>query len=627
MRLNFSWKLKFRLLIIITLLSLTLMAASSLWALLRINNALQARDNVTSFAGTSSALMSNWLKLGLLHKELTTDTTDDFQQRLLLLEKLGGQFVAQAQELAQPLINQSAKEIEQRIFAETKLQRKWLELNQQLGLSPFEGKRQRLSSSAEVLEPINIGLIQPFIAAALRNQRDYLSTRDSGYADKVQSALDEMQNKIEELSWQGNQVGQAVAGYTQAFAEAHALIQQIRVVDTQLAELGQQIEQLINEQNNILLDGLLSSTAVQAEQARRSSYWITGLSFCVISFFLLLILSQASRALMAQLHAVTQLLKQVASGNLTGNLTIGRNPKDEFNQLGEATNRMIQSVGQIISQVLEANRDLAELHGHLSAAMRRLGENSSQVEMQTAQAASASQQISSTINDMAQRTSGVGGATQATYGSARKGSTIIAASVESMARLSQLIQTTHAQVALVVQSSGKVTGIIDVINSLAEQTNLLALNAAIEAARAGDAGRGFSVVADEVRTLAQKTVSATTDIAHIIGEFKQQAQCMDDLMSSGLSLAAEGEQHAGQVADAIEEITCSMGQLTAEMNQVVVAIEEISCATESIANKMEEINLHTEETKGLRLTLDKHTQGLSAQIEALNCSAQQFQVV
>jgi methyl-accepting chemotaxis protein len=351
-----------------------------------------------------------------------------------------------------------------------------------------------------------------------------------------------------------------------------------------------------------------------------------GQSFVGVALFLLLTLSQASRTLMRQLNNVTQLLTQVASGNLTGKLPVGRNPKDEFNQLSETTNRMIQGIGRIVCQVIDANRELAQLHSHLSEAMRRLGENSSQVEIQTEQAASASQQISATINEMAQRSSDVGNATHTAYDSARMGSSIIDASVASMDRLSQLIQATHAQVALLTQSSEKVAGIIDVINSLADQTNLLALNAAIEAARAGDAGRGFSVVADEVRSLAQKTVSATTDIARIVGEFKQQTQSMDELMTSGLSLAAESERHTGQVAGVIEEITQSMERLSGEMNQVVVAIEEISSTTEDIAGKMEEINVHTGKTKGLRLNLDQHTRSLSTQVEALSRSAQQFQV-
>ncbi|HBX56705.1 methyl-accepting chemotaxis protein [Pseudomonas sp. UBA2684] len=621
-----SWKQKFRLLIGITLLSLALMAASSFWASLQLSASLQAREDAKGYASASISLMNDWLKLGAQRQALSPATQDNFQQRLSALEQLAKQFVVQAQGLGDASISQSARQIEELLLTETALQRDWLELSQQLGLPPFEGMRQTLSTSAQSLEPINIGLIQPFIAAALRNQRDYLSTFDSGYADQTQSAIDDMQAKIEELDWQENQIGQAVSSFSAAFSQAHALILKIREAEQRIASLGQQIEQRIDEQNVMLQDGILASTARQAQQASRSSNWIMGLSFTGVALFLLLTLSQASRTLMAQLNNVTQILSQVASGNLTGTLTIGRNPKDEFNQLAEASNRMIEGISRIVRQVIDANRELTELHRYLSESMRRLGDNSSQVEIQTEQAASASQQISATINEMAQRTSDVGNATHTAYDSARMGSTIIDASVASMRRLAQLIQATHAQVALLSQSSSKVAGIIDVINSLADQTNLLALNAAIEAARAGDAGRGFSVVADEVRSLALKTVAATTDIAGIVGEFKQQTQRMNELMTSGLSLAAESERHSSQVAETIDEITRSMEQLSGEMNQVVVAIEEISSTTEDIAGKMEDINLHTGETKGLRVTLDQHTHGLSVQVEALSRSARQFQV-
>lgn len=626
MQLFLSWKQKLRLLIIITLLSLSLMAGSSFWASQRLSNALQARENVTAYAGTSFALMNEWLKLAPLRQGLTPETQDSFPEQLSALEQRAGQLVLQARGLGQDTINRHAGRIEQLVLDETKLQREWLALNQQLGLSPFTGKRQALAESAAKLEPLNIGLIRPFIAAALSNQRDYLATFDKAYAEKTETAIADMQAQVLKLDWQDNQIGQAVAAFAEAFSQAHVLIQKIRDIDTRLGSLGREFEQQIEEQNLMLQGGLLASTTQQAQQARRSSHWIMGLSFAGVALLLLITLSQASRTLMQQLDNVSRLLNQVAAGNLTGTLPVGRNPKDEFNQLAEACNRMILGIGRIVRQVIEANRELAQLHGHLSEAMQRLGDNSNQVEMQTEQAASASQQISATINEMAQRSSDVGNATHSAYESARTGSTIIDASVTSMDRLSQLIQATHAQVTLLSHSSGKVAGIIDVINSLADQTNLLALNAAIEAARAGDAGRGFSVVADEVRSLAQKTVAATTDITHIVREFKQQAQSMDELMTSGLSLAAENERHAGQVAGAIGDITHSMERLTGEMNQVVVAIEEISSTTEDIAAKMEDINVHTGETKGLRLTLERHTQGLSAQVEALSGSAQQFQL-
>ncbi|UTW06075.1 methyl-accepting chemotaxis protein [Pseudomonas benzenivorans] len=627
MHLFLSWKQKFHILIAIALASLALMAASSFWASQQLSDSFRARETATSYASASFALMNSWLRQSAMRKALTADSATDFEQRLAGLEQLAEQLLVQAQGLGQTSITRSAQEVRELINRETGLHKNWLALRQQLGLSPADGLRQELSASTETLEEVSIGLIQSFVASASSGQRNYLATSDRTYAGKTEAAIEKMQAKIQELNWQDNQIGQAVSRFAQTFAQARSLIQQIGELEAQLDQLGQQIEQHIDEQNSMLKDGLLASTARQAQEARSSSSLMMGITFTGVALFLLITLSQASRTLLSQLSTVTQLLTRVASGDLTGRMPVGRNPKDEFNQLGEATNRMIHGIGQIVGHVVDTNQQLGQLHSYLNDAMRHLGENSTQVEMQTEQTASASQQISATINEMAQRTSDVGTATHSAYDSARKGTAIIGASVENMGRLSKLIQATHAQVEQLNHSSGKVAGIIDVINSLADQTNLLALNAAIEAARAGDAGRGFSVVADEVRTLAQKTVSATTDIARIVADFKQQTRSMDELMTDGLALAAESEQHAGQVAESIGEISGSMEQLTAEMNQVVVAIEEISCTTEEIADKMEEINMHVGGTKDLRLTLDQHTQGLSAQVEALSRSARQFRIV
>src|SRR5690606_21330645 len=110
---------------------------------------------------------------------------------------------------------------------------------------------------------------------------------------------------------------------------------------------------------------------------------------------------------------VSALLTRVAAGDLTGQLVIGRNTRDEFNQLGVATNQMIQSIAGLIRQVVNGNQDLNRLHAYLNDAMKRLDENSAQVEQQTEQAASASHQISATVSEIARRTNEVGAATQA----------------------------------------------------------------------------------------------------------------------------------------------------------------------------------------------------------------------
>ncbi|MDT4814899.1 Methyl-accepting chemotaxis protein (MCP) signaling domain protein [compost metagenome] len=621
-----SWKQKFHLLIAVTLLGLVLMTASSFWASRQLSNSQRERDDAMAYAGASLSLLDHWLKLSIKRRMVTPENDPEFQAQLTALQRLSDQYVVQAQGLGQESISLQAQRIDQLIQAEIALQEKWLNLSRQLGLSPFHGQRAVLAASAVELEHISLGLIREFIAAALSSQRDFLATSSTAYAERVHAAIAQMQAKIDELDWRESKVGQAVADFSREFATTKALIEQLSDLEKQLAGLGQQIEQQIDQQNLMLQQGILTSTARQAKQASKAANWVMGLTCVGVSLFMLIALSQASRTLMAQLRNVIQLLSQVAAGNLTVRLRLSRNRKDEFNQLGNASNQMTLGIVGVIRQVVDGNEQLTQLHAYLRDVMERLGDNSTQVEMQTEQTASASQQISATILEIARRTSDVGDAMQIAYDSARTGAAVIVASVNSMRELSQLIQATSAQVGLLTQSSGKVTGIIDVINGLAGQTNLLALNAAIEAARAGAAGRGFSVVADEVRSLAQKTVLATTDIAQIVEDLRRQTDRMGKLMLSGLVLATEGERHAGEAGQAINGITESMEQLTFEMSQVVVAIEEVSATTEDIALKMENINRHTGETKSLRLAMEEHACGLSSQVEALHEIAGRFKI-
>ena len=626
MNLQLSWQHKFRALIALTLISLALMAAASLWASHSVSTALQARESAAGYASASTQLMNHWWRQNTLRQGLSPDRLDSYKAGLDELENLVGQLLTQARTLDDASTVQHAERIQSVLLEEIAQQRQWLVLNQALGLTPFEGQRKNLSEKSKALEAISFDLIKPFISAALSGQRDYLSSFDAGFAQITQAAIVKLQAQIADLEWQDTPIGKNVSGFAQAFADAHASIEQISAVNQRLNQLGEQLQASVEAQAQALQNGLLLRRSQEAQQAQESARYAMGLSFLAVAALLSLTLLQASRTLVTRLRNVTQLLSRVASGDLSGRLPVGNNPRDEFNQLADAANRMIQGIGGIVTQVLHANDELNRLHHHLGDAMRQLGDNSLQVEMQTEQAASASHQISATLNDMAQRTAEVGTATTSAYDAARDGGQVIAASVASMSRLAQLIQATHSQVDALGQSSARVNGIVDVINSLADQTNLLALNAAIEAARAGEAGRGFSVVADEVRSLAQKTVAATTDISAIVGEFQQQTRQMHELMNNGIGLAAEGERHSAQVASAIESITTAMERLTGEMNQVVVAIEEVSTTTEDIADKLETINLHTSQSKDLRHALGDHTEGLSSQVDALGRSASQFRL-
>ncbi|WP_339490285.1 methyl-accepting chemotaxis protein [Pseudomonas sp. EL_65y_Pfl2_R95] len=626
MPLQLSWRQKFRCLIAICLLGLAVMAGSALWVNERLSAAFQSQQMATDFQAKSTQLLNDWLRMRNLRSQLAPDTVERFGEQLTELEDSAKAFAAASRQLDDEATVKRADQIAALLSSDLAMQRQWLQLNQSLGLRATDNVRQVLASASAELEAINIGLIKTFIATALAQQRDYLSSFDPSSAAKAREAIAAMQKQITELDWQDSTIGKNAREYEQAFGQANALISQIRDVQEQMKTQAQQIETSVDQLDTALTDGIVASTGREVEQARQSTVVILGLTFLGGSIFLLISLGQASRALFGQLNRVTELLARVAAGDLTGQLAIGHNKKDEFNQLGIATNHMIQRVGGLIRQVADGNRELERLYAYLKEAMSRLEINSEQVEQQTEQAASASQQISATVNEIARRTNDVGTASQAACNSAQVGSRIIGSSVDNIRSLSGVIRSTHEQVTSLTQSGLQVNSIIGVINGLADQTNLLALNAAIEAARAGEAGRGFSVVADEVRSLAQRTVAATTDIGAIVSELQRQTQKMDQLIGSGLSLAQQSENDAGDVANAIGEITHSVETLTAEMSQVVVAVEQISSTTDDIASKMEDINTHTGETRTLRQTLDTHTQGLQAQVTALSERTGKFRI-
>jgi methyl-accepting chemotaxis protein len=287
---------------------------------------------------------------------------------------------------------------------------------------------------------------------------------------------------------------------------------------------------------------------------------------------------------------------------------------------------MIEDVGMLLRDSVRSTEALLEVRSELAKTTERLNQSSESVEQQTEQAAAATQEVSVTVNDIARRTAGVGEAMQKTNDNAKLGEKNIDQSITNLGQLSGLIQDSHEHLASLNRASEQVTGIIDVIDGLAGQTNLLALNAAIEAARAGDAGRGFSVVADEVRTLAQKTVTATNNISDIISELNQATSSMDKQMGDGVQAASRSAGQGTEISRTIAQIVSAVDELTAEMDQVVVAIEEISATTEEIAQKVDLVREQSMESRSISQELERQSLLLSDHAEKLQMSNSRFKI-
>lgn len=626
MKLNLSWRRKFILLIILTLVSLVIIAASIFWGLKAVSSSYEVVYEISRYENSASSLAT---KLNVVEKQFSTLAEGDQKILLAKLDELEVDARAlqnQASLLGDPDSVRFAESIRTETERYIASRRQWLPQKTKLGLSGATGFRQEHADIMARFQEMPLNLIDGIVSEINSSVSNYINTYDLALAKSSDQAITALENIVEEYDWQDIVVGENTRHYRDLFNRVDALVKDIATTSGNAERAGNELQQQIALQSEELQSGLIARSIKNAKSAETSAALISIGSIVFFGPLLVLVLFFTSRALVNQLNRVVDLLSQVSNGDLTQKLILGGNSNDEFNILGKATNQMIDNIRVLMRGSIAGTQDLIEVNSELEKTMVRLAQNSETVESQTTLAAAASQQISVTLNDVAERTSQVGVATQAANDSALSGARIIKDSVTSMHQLSSLIQKTHDHVKLLNQSSSRVTGIIGVINSLADQTNLLALNAAIEAARAGEAGRGFSVVAEEVRTLAQKTVAATTNIVAIIDELNSQTVSMDSLVNNGLEIAKEGEHHASQIAKAMDGVTQSIHTLTLEMDQVVVAVEEISVTTDDIALKMEEIRNQATETQVIGTELGTQNLRLTEQANVIAESTRHFNV-
>ncbi|OEY67874.1 methyl-accepting chemotaxis protein [Marinobacter sp. X15-166B] len=626
MKLNLSWRQKFLILITLTPIGLALIAWAIIYGLQTVSSAYQSIYEVSRYENGASNLATKWNAVEKQLSNLSQNNQTEILARLAELSADAAALENQATRLADPDTLSFATAIREHTERYASLRQVWLQQMNELGLSETEGLRHELAESLAPLRNMRITLIEQVIADIVSTSNAYIDSRTPALADGARQALQSLEEMVEQNNWHDNIIGSTTLGYSEIYARVDDLVQRLAATESSVAQAGDNLQQQVVLQSESLQSGLIARTLESAESAAATATRVSIGSILVFAPLLVLVLFLTSRTLVSQLNRVVELLSRVSGGDLSQKLELGHNPNDEFNLLGRATNQMIDDIGTLMRDSIAGTRDLIEVHGELDNTIVRLAQNGEVVESQTILAAAASQQIAVTLNDVAERTSQVGVATHAANDSAQTGAQIVENSVTSMRRLSTVIQDTHGHVKLLNDVSSKVTGIISVINGLADQTNLLALNAAIEAARAGDAGRGFSVVADEVRTLAQQTVAATTNIAAIIDELNAQTMSMDALATNGLAIAQEGEQHASEIADTMTTVTESIQSLNAEMDQVVVAVEEISVTTEDIAQKMEEIRGQSAESQAIGDELSRQNQRLSEQANVIATSTRRFNV-
>ncbi|AXI62854.1 methyl-accepting chemotaxis protein [Pseudomonas kribbensis] len=376
-----------------------------------------------------------------------------------------------------------------------------------------------------------------------------------------------------------NEVSGHIAGFNDKLAEYTGLLAQEKTVYEQLHQRAAQVVERVDQAY------VAQDVAMQGE-LKKNSVLIIGSS--ALALLVGLIAAWViTRLIVAPLRSVMQVAQRIAAGDLSATVEVTR--RDEIGQLMQSMQQMGAGLSNIVSGLQAGIEQLASSAQSLSAVTEQTNLEVSSQKEETEQVATAMNQMTATVHDVARNAEEAALAAQTADDKVESGQQVVR---QSMARIEQLADSATSASSSIESLSAEIQNIgtvLEVIKSVAEQTNLLALNAAIEAARAGEQGRGFAVVADEVRALARRTQQSTEEIERLVSALRsaahssvQQIQSSGELVKLAVSDALQTESALGSIAAAVSLIQQMNQQIAAAAEEQSSVAEEINRSVTSI---------------------------------------------
>ncbi len=301
--------------------------------------------------------------------------------------------------------------------------------------------------------------------------------------------------------------------------------------------------------------------------------------------------------------------QKITEGDLTAN--IGNTGTDETGQLMNAMKNMVSKLRSIISEVKAAAENIASSSHQLNASSELMSKGASEQANRASQVATASEEMSQTVLDIAKNTSSIETSATDTTKLAKNGEAVVNRSVDKVKYIAKTIDQSAQLIKTLGERSNQIGEIVNVINDIADQTNLLALNAAIEAARAGEQGRGFAVVADEVRKLAERTGNSTAEIGNMVKTIQNEVHQVVLSMENITKEVKDGVDLSTEAGNVLHNIVESADKLHLMVQQIASATEEMASTSEEINKDIEMISSLSSGTSGSAEEITKASHELS----------------
>jgi methyl-accepting chemotaxis protein len=458
-----------------------------------------------------------------------------------------------------------------------------------------------------------------------RNEKDFMLRLDDKYVDKLLGNINKLIATVQSSNFSSTkqqEVGNLIKAYQAAF---------VNLVNAQ-KELGYHKKMGVkSEINNIVhqVDSELEKIVSKSEVAVTENVdFVNTLAYGLFTLVLVAALLSAwliGRSILDRINNLQHTMNKIAQSNdLTTEVDISGG--DELSEMAEVFNHMLTNFRSLIVEVNHSVNTLNTATGSLAENIYNANEGVETQMQQTDLVATAVTEMVATVDEIATNTREAAHKAELTNSNADKGKAGVEQTINQIGQLSDKLLDSENVVKELEKESITIASVLGVIRGIAEQTNLLALNAAIEAARAGEQGRGFAVVADEVRTLASRTQDSTQEIETIIGLLQKRTQEIVTLMAQCRSQGEESAEQASSAGAMLDEITQDVA-LIMEMNSTIAtAIQEQSTVASEVNQHVVMIRDVTEQSGESAKQNEHMSEELSQQAQVLTTEVSRFTV-